>query len=542
MTETHRPDPAKTSQHLQSLSKEEIELRKRWLEFSSQDEELLAELDKLISGQTSELINDMYRHFLSFSETASFFSDDQTLIRAKTAQLAYFERLTKGNYDEEYVSDRLRVGSTHYRIDLDPKWYLGAYNRVMQWISDTLAKNLADNPTKLLKTLSACRKIVFFDMGIAIETYIQAKEAAIRAHIDTLQELQTEKKVTKSILENAPIGIVRLSDDLFCLECNQKFLEMVEVSQRETILGQHLSKFAPGLPMKVFEEVLSTGLTFETTAEPLNFVSTVLPSHAHFDWAVWPVKDNSGNTIGLVAKFTNATDRMLVQQQREDFVATLTHDLKTPILAANRAVNLLMDGDFGPVSEEQTQILQTIHDSNSSLYKLVLTLLDVYRYDSGAKELQIAPVDLSVTITHLAAELRSLAQAQDIELTVVLPEKSVPVLCDEEEIRRVIQNLLDNALKYTSSHGTITIFMEQSNDQTLIAIKDTGKGISEEDQPKLFQRFWQAAASGRYYASTGLGLYLCRKIVEKHNGRIWCQSKLGSGSTFQFTIKHTLLV
>lgn len=530
----------KTGGHLQNLSREEIELRKRWLEFGPQDEQLISELDKLIAGQSKVLIDDMYRHFLSFSETASFFPDEETLNRAKTAQRAYFERLTKGDYNEEYVKDRLRVGSTHYRIDLDPKWYLGAYNRVMQWLSDVLLNNLAADPTKLLKVLSACRKIVFFDMGLAIETYVQAKEAAIRAHIDTLQELQTEKKVTKSILENAPIGIVRLSEDLFCLECNQKFLEMAEVTQRETILGQHISKFAPGLPMKVFEDVLSTGQAFEATAEQLNFVANVQPAHAHFDWAVWPVKDNSGNIVGLVAKFTNASDRMLVQQQREDFVATLTHDLKTPILAANRAVKLLMDGDFGAVSDEQTQILQTIHDSNSSLYKLVLTLLDVYRYDSGAKELSIAPVDLSATINHLAAELRPLAQAQRIELTVVVPEKSLSVFCDEEEIRRVIQNLLDNALKYTASNGAITVLMEQTDEHTLISIKDTGKGISEEDQPKLFQRFWQAAASGRYYASTGLGLYLCRKIVEKHNGRIWCQSQQGKGSTFQFTINSRL--
>ena len=82
--------------------------------------------------------------------------------------------------------------------------------------------------------------------------------------------------------------------------------------------------------------------------------------------------------------------------------------------------------------------------------------------------------------------------------------------------------------------------MEQSEEETLIGVKDTGKGISLEDQPKLFQRFWQAAGSGRYYASTGLGLYLCRKIVERHNGRIWCQSVPGEGSLFQFTIKHGL--
>lgn len=526
--------------HLSGLSREEIDFRKRWLDFGSQDEEILAELDTYVSGHIKELIDDMYRHFLSFSETASFFPDEEILNRARSAQYGYFTRLTKGNYNEEYIKDRLRVGATHYRIDLDPKWYLGAYSHVMQWFSNILFERLADDPEKILKSLSALRKIVFFDMGIAIETYIQSMESAIRAHMNTLNELRTEKKVTKSILENAPIGIVRLSKDLTCLESNQKFLEMAGISSRENIMGQHLSQFAPGLPGEIFKQVISTGQAFETMAEPLNFNSNAQGTLVHFDWAVWPIKDNLGKTIGLIAKFTDASDRVMVQQQREDFVATLTHDLKTPILAANRAVKLLMDGDFGPVSGEQSQILQTIHDSNSSLYNLVLTLLDVYRYDSGAKELHIAPADLAATINHLAAELRALAQAQSIELTVVLPEMSKPVRCDEEEIRRVIQNLLDNALKYTSSGGAVTVFMEQSDDETLIGIKDTGKGISEEDQPKLFQRFWQAAGSGRYYASTGLGLYLCRKIVERHNGRIRCKSVPGEGSTFQFTIKHGL--
>ncbi|MBX9880157.1 MAG: hypothetical protein K2Y22_16985 [Candidatus Obscuribacterales bacterium] len=529
MTETPKPNWE---------SKDEIELRKRWLEFGSQDEEVLAELDPFVSGQAQQLIDYVYRHFLSFPETSGFFPDKETLERAKSAQIAYFDRLTKGSYDENYVKDRLRVGSTHYRIDLDPKWYLGAYSRAMQWFSDRLFEKMSQEPAKLLKAISAFRKIVFFDMGLAIETYIRAKETAIRSHMEALHELATEKKVTKSILENAPIGIVRLSSELACLESNQKFLEMAGIGRSEKIMGRSLSSFAPSLPIQVFEQVLLTGNAFAATAEPLIFNSDIKAVPDYFDWAVWPIKDNIGRTVGLVAKFTNASDRIMVQQQREDFVATLTHDLKTPILAANRAVKLLMDGDFGSVSEEQTKILQTIHDSNSSLYTLVLTLLDVYRYESGSKELNIAPADLTVTISHLADELRSLAQTQSIKLTVVLPKTSLKVMCDEEEIRRVIQNLVDNALKYTPIGGTITISMQQSNEETLIEVKDTGKGIADEDQPKLFQRFWQAAGSGRYYAGTGLGLFLCRKIVERHNGRIWCESKPGQGSTFRFTISH----
>ncbi len=103
-------------------------------------------------------------------------------------------------------------------------------------------------------------------------------------------------------------------------------------------------------------------------------------------------------------------------------------------------------------------------------------------------------------------------------------------------MRRVIQNLIDNALKFTPPGGSITVHSEQLQESFLVTVRDTGKGIPEDTMPKLFQRFWAPPASGRYYASTGLGLYLCRKIVEQHGGKIWCESELGLGSAFCFTL------
>src|SRR5262249_52350449 len=117
--------------NLPRLTEDEISLRKRWLDFAPEDEQLIAELDPIFSRHLDEIIEDMYAHFFAFEETRAFFPDEATLIRARTAQHAYFTRLTKGNYGIEYVQDRLRVGATHYRIDLDPKWYLGAYNHVV---------------------------------------------------------------------------------------------------------------------------------------------------------------------------------------------------------------------------------------------------------------------------------------------------------------------------------------------------------------------------------------------------------------------------
>jgi signal transduction histidine kinase len=516
------------------FSSKELELRKRWLQIGKQDEDLLSELDQLVQADSSELIADMYKHFLSFEETRAFFPDQETLQRAQSAQIKYFQRLTKGNYDIDYVEERLKVGSTHHRIELDPKWYLGAYSHALGWFRSRLSKKLADQPQKAWQLMDALSKLIFFDMGLAIDAYFNAKEKAIRFHRDAIHELETERRVTKNILEGAPIGIISLDESYICRECNQEFLDILEKSNRSDVLGRPFFELCPGLDKQLFVDVFSSGQPKQVTGDLLFLKDSQTPGY--WDWAAWPVRDEQTQTVSLVATFANTTDRVLLQQQREDFVATLTHDLKTPILAANRAIKLLLEGDFGAVSDSQSRILETIHQSNEAMYKLVQTLLDVYRYDSGAKQLAISLHNLPDTIESLVDEVMPLAKSKGITMTADLPQKLAPVECDAEEMRRVVQNFIDNALKFTPQGGSIKITVEQTNGQTKISVTDTGKGISEEDKPKLFQRFWQAASSGRYYASTGLGLYLCRKIVESHGGKIWCESTLGKGSTFSCTL------
>jgi chemotaxis family two-component system sensor kinase Cph1 len=535
----HKQDAATTS-NLQ-LSASEIALRKRWLQIEQSDEAIIKdEIDLLTSGNLDDLIEGMYTHFLSFEETRQFFPNEHVLKHAQQAQKAYFARLTKGNYDEDYVKDRLIVGATHHRIGLDPKWYIGAYNRVLSWFLPKIIERYNGDPEATGKAISALMKVVFFDMGLAIDCYISAKEAALMKHRDAIRELETERKVTRSILENAPIGIVSLSETMEILECNDEFLEIIEDNDQQSVVGKSLFEIAPGLKASLFEEVFITGQFCRRSADLLNLTRTTGGDNAYWDWATWPVKDDSGKVTGLVAMFANATDRVLLQQQREDFVATLTHDLKTPISATNRAVRFLLEGDFGPVSEPQKEILDTILQSNTALYSLVQTLLDVYRFDSGAKKFNMRPSNMAAIITRVATEIMPLAQEKDVQLKATLPADSKDIVCDEDEIRRVIQNLIDNSLKFTPAGGTITVSMRQDQDKTVVSVADSGKGIPEENKPKLFQRFWQAGSTGRYYASTGLGLYLCRRIMEGHEGRIWCDSTHGQGSTFSFEMSNKI--
>ncbi len=514
---------------------ENSDLRKRWLSFRIEDENLVKEVDELLEENIDPLIDDMYTHFLSFPETKRFFPTEDVLHRAQAAQKRYFRRMTKGNYDDDYIKERLAVGTTHYRIGLDPTWYLGAYNRIMTWLRRLVYEKYKNDPEKNLSVTTALTRLIFFDMGLAIESYTIAKEHAIREQRDAIKELETQKRVTKSILEDAPIGIARIDYEMHILEANIEFASMVGSSDRNELIGKKLSEVAPRLSMDLFEDVLASGQPKRHSAEKLSFYDS--GKTQYYDWAIWPIKEESGESSGLVSMFVEATDRVMLQQQREDFVATLTHDLKTPIIAANRAIKLMLEGDFGGISEAQSKVLETIHQSNSALYKMVQTLLDVYRYDSGVKNLSLAENDLNETITAVVSELKPLCDTKNVNLNIELPDSPSKIIFDDAEVRRVLQNLLGNSLKFSNAGGTISVQLKHSDDSAVITVSDTGKGISEEDLPKLFQRFWQASSGGgRYQAGTGLGLYLCRKIVELHGGKIACQSTLGEGSTFTFSL------
>lgn len=521
------------------ISDHEIQLRKLWLKFTDQDEAVLKEeIDRLLEGRIADLMEVMYQHFLSFEDTRSFFPNQQVLERAKSAQALYFDRLTKGDYNRDYVLDRLRIGSTHHRIALDPKWYIGAYNSALGWILPLVLDQYISQEARemLMRPLSALLKVMFFDMGFAIDSYISAKEIAITKQRDALRELETQKRVTKSILESAPIGIVSMDRSFTFLECNDEFVQILERQSRDEVIGHKFFELAPLLNCAALEQVLLSEQPHRKSADPLKLSQSAINDETYWDWAAWPVKDDLGSISGLVAMFSNSTDRVLLQQQREDFVATLTHDLKTPVSATNRAVKYLLDGDFGPVSEEQREILETIFQSNTALYSLVQTLLDVYRFDSGVKELNIRPCNFQEIMSQMVTEIMPLAQEKGVTLTLQLPEGLTDVSCDDAEIRRVLQNLIDNSLKFTPMGGTILVALEQTEGKLRVCVSDTGKGIAEENKPKLFQRFWQAGSTGRYYASTGLGLYLCRRIVEAHGGKIWCESTSGQGSKFFFEI------
>ncbi len=238
-------------------------------------------------------------------------------------------------------------------------------------------------------------------------------------------------------------------------------------------------------------------------------------------------------------------ERNSIALQREDFVSRLAHDLRTPLVAADRMLTLMQQGALGEISIPMRDAFGTMVRSNQNLIAMVNMLLEVYRYEAGRKSLSFAPVDLRQLITEVAEELAPLADAKSLSLNLDLTEsaESAPIAKypgDRLELHRLLTNLIGNAIKFTDS-GSIDVRLKAANSPAytsfknqplawvIIEIQDTGAGISSTEQAKLFERF----GPGTHKKSgTGLGLHLCRQIVEAHRGTIQVKSELGKGSLF----------
>ena len=218
--------------------------------------------------------------------------------------------------------------------------------------------------------------------------------------------------------------------------------------------------------------------------------------------------------------------------QRENFVSCLTHDLRTPLVAANRMLDLIEREAFGCVTCEQKEAIANIVSSNDNMLKMLNTLLETHHYELGQKILSFVTVDLQQLVTDVVTELTPLAKDKNIELIENNEEKLSKIKGDPLELRRVITNLIGNAIKFTDK-GSVTISLDNKESEVLIRVEDTGMGISPKDLETIFQRYHQG---NHRRAGKGLGLYLCQQIVNAHQGKIFARSQLGKGTTFTVTL------
>ncbi|MBE9001722.1 MULTISPECIES: hybrid sensor histidine kinase/response regulator [unclassified Nostoc] len=233
-------------------------------------------------------------------------------------------------------------------------------------------------------------------------------------------------------------------------------------------------------------------------------------------------------------------EQQKMTRQREDFVSRLTHDLRTPLVAADRMLNLFEMETFCKISPEMKQAIAVMIRSNQNLMEMVNTLLEVYRFEAGKKTLNWEVCDLREISEEVVSELSPLTNEKGLTLTTdtskldPLAKNAGIIMGDRLELRRVLNNLIANAIKFTDTGGiTIRIFetspLPGNQDSVTIEVQDTGYGIAPEDQATIFERFRQGKNKR---SGSGLGLHLSHRIVEGHAGTIQVASEVGKGTLF----------
>lgn len=303
------------------------------------------------------------------------------------------------------------------------------------------------------------------------------------------------------------------------------------------------------LPQEVlrggFEEHLRSTLSSKS-GDPVLAELTVrggnLQGHRTYQAHFAPLRDQDGHPRGVVTVFRDITAAKELEQLKSNFVSTISHELRTPLHSIKGFVNIILsERSTGSLTDVQRDFLTTVRDQTTRLERMILDLLEFNRLQSGQIKLNPEALDLALMAAAMTEQLRPVAEESSVTLLCLI-EQSLPVEGDRLRIEQVFYNLIANAIKFTPAGGRVWVTGELGGQVAEIVVRDTGIGIPAAEQERIFERFYQVDASQtRKYGGAGLGLAICKHIIERHGGRIWAESDEGGGSAFHFTLPRELV-
>ena len=252
------------------------------------------------------------------------------------------------------------------------------------------------------------------------------------------------------------------------------------------------------------------------------------------------IRRESGFISGLVAVLHDTTEQEKEERERRLFVSNVSHELRTPLTSVKSYLEALDEGAlYEPVAPD---FIKVSLDETNRMMRMVTDLLHLSRIDNATSHLDVELINFTAFITFILNrfdKIRAHDQEKKYELVRDYPITSVWIEIDTDKMTQVIDNILNNAIKYSPDGGKITVSMKTTDDQMILSISDQGLGIPKEDLPKIFDRFYRVdKARSRAQGGTGLGLAIAKEIIKQHNGFIWAKSEYGKGSTFTIVLPY----
>ncbi len=243
---------------------------------------------------------------------------------------------------------------------------------------------------------------------------------------------------------------------------------------------------------------------------------------------------NNAEVIGQVIVLKNITPFHELNEAKTNFIATVSHELKTPISSIKMSAQLLSDNRVGNLNQEQTELIKSISDDSERLLKITGELLNMSQVETGNIQLKLQPVRAADIVQQAVEAVQFKAQQKQVALKISIDDKLPMVNADQEKTAWVLINFLTNALKYSPENGTVEINATRKSNAVEFTVKDSGKGIEEKYLPKIFDRYFKVPGSSK--TGTGLGLAISKEFIEAQGGSISVQSEIGTGSSFSFIL------
>lgn len=524
-------DPDEVDALIARIFPDADEQRERLALFGLGDAELaiLRELEPKLAGCAPALVDQLHDYLDQFEGVSASLGDPERVTRIKQLQHDYFADFISPDLNNDYVERRVRAGVEHQGYKLRLRWYLGSFAYYLDRLLPEVQKVAGNDPDKMTEYYRVLTRLALFDIGHTISAFVHADR----------EELRVFSTVFETNLEG--VVIADLHGEI--LHANKTVTAVLGYTPQE-MSGMELQTLHAEREQALSETV------WDAVRQGGQWQGAIwLRRKSGQEFPAWMnvtgATDKRGAVTHLIAEFSDITTFKQTQEalvartdelarsnrELEQFAYVASHDLQEPLRMVASYTQLLARRYKDKLDEDANEFIHYAVDGAMRMQALINDLLTISRVGTRGKPLQ--PCDSGLALEHALVNLRMAVQESGANIT---HDQMPLVVADMSQLTQLLQNLVGNALKF---HGgdvpSIHIGAQRDGQEWIISVRDNGIGIAPEFFDRIFIIF-QRLHGKQEYPGTGIGLAVCKKIVERHGGRIWVESEPGKGAAFLFTL------
>ena len=471
-------------------------------------------------------VNQAARDFTGYSDGEVIGEDLEFLFKDKKLAKSFFDQIIKNGL----IKNQELILVDKYKKDISVS------------VSGATRKDVEENIIGCFLAISDITEIKKFQENLEekVKERTYELETAKKALINMLEDAEEARKRIEEEESKTRATLISLTDGLIVFNKDRKITlvnpeaESALGLKENQILNREIGNISEFPNLTELYRVL--GKKIEWTGQKYELVFEK-PIKRYSQVSIAPVVVDK-ETIGLMVIMHDITREREIERLKTEFVSIAAHQLRTPLSAVKWTLKMLLDGDIGPLTSEQIEFLMKGYQSNERMIILINDLLNVARIEEGRIIYELTSCSIEKIIQETINNLLNITKNKKIKLVFNKPKKSLPKIeIDKEKISIVIQNLIDNAIRFSNPNNIVTVSISCDKINIEVIVEDNGIGIPKEQQRRIFNKFFRADNAIKFETEgSGLGLFIAKNIIEAHKGKISFKSKKGKGTIFKFTL------